>query len=141
MPEAGGPDGPLIWPVATSHRNRAWAAASVPWEEPADAEAVYRQALGLKPDFREAHNNLGLVLAAQGKRPAAAAAFQAAIRLKPDDPLAHNNLGNVLADDGKMAEALASFERAIRHKPDLREAHYNLGRILHRLKRPLPIRN
>jgi tetratricopeptide (TPR) repeat protein len=78
-------------------------------------EAVTRlkQAVALKPDFVEAHNNLGVALASEHDLDEAIAEFREALRLKPDYAEAHNNLGNVLHD-----------------KHDLDEAHYNLGVVL-----------
>ena len=53
-----------------------------------EAIAEFREAIRLKPDYAEAHNNLGIALKAQGKLDEAIAEYRAAIRLKPDDVLA-----------------------------------------------------
>ena len=45
---------------------------------------LYREAIRLKPDYAEAHNNLGIALMAQGKHDEAIVAYREAIRLKPD---------------------------------------------------------
>ena len=47
----------------------------------------------LKPDYAEAHNNLGTILQAQGQIAEALACYQRALQLKPDFAEAHNNLG------------------------------------------------
>ncbi|MFQ5545679.1 MAG: FkbM family methyltransferase, partial [Acidiferrobacterales bacterium] len=52
----------------------------------------YQQALTLKPDFAEAHNNLGNALKEQGKLTEAIAAYRQALALKPDFTDAHSNL-------------------------------------------------
>src|SRR5437762_10957469 len=50
-----------------------------------DAAIEYTsRALRLKPDYLEAHNNLGNAWAAQGNLEEAAACYQRALRLKPD---------------------------------------------------------
>ena len=49
-----------------------------------EAIAEYREAIRLKPDFAEAHNNLGNALQAKGKLDEAIAEYREAIRLKPD---------------------------------------------------------
>ncbi len=54
--------------------------------------------LTLKPDFAEAHSNLGIIRQAQGKLPEAVACYERALALKPDYADAHNNLGNALLD-------------------------------------------
>ena len=60
-----------------------------------ERSACYQRALQLKPDFAEAHNNLGNVFMDQGKPDEAAACYQRALQLKTDYVEAHNNLGNV----------------------------------------------
>ena len=92
--------------------------------------ARYEQALALKPDYPEAHNNLGNALQAQGKLDDAVAQYEQALALKPDYPEAHNNLGNALQAQGKLDDAVAQYERALALKPDYPEAHNNLGNAL-----------
>ncbi len=65
-----------------------------------EAAASYRQALRLKPDYAEAHNNLGVVLKELGQLDEAVASYQQALRLKPDYAQAHNNLGIALHGAG-----------------------------------------
>jgi len=52
-------------------------------EKPNEAVRLYKQVLAVKPDHAEAHNNLGCVLLAQGKRDAASACFERALVLVP----------------------------------------------------------
>src|SRR6516165_8214164 len=51
--------------------------------KPNEAVRLYKQVLVAKPDHAEAHNNLGCVLLAQGKRDAASACFERALVLVP----------------------------------------------------------
>ncbi len=51
--------------------------------KPNEAVRLYKQVLALKADHAEAHNNLGCVLLAQGKRDAASACFERALVLMP----------------------------------------------------------
>ena len=71
-----------------------------------EAEASYKQAIVLKPDFAEAHSNLGITLQALGRLDEAEASYKQAIVLKPDFAEAHSNLGNTLKDLGRMEEAV-----------------------------------
>src|SRR5262249_30741870 len=88
------------------------------------AVAAGRVAIRLRPDFAEAHTNLGNALYHQGKVPEAIAAHRAAIRLKPDLVWAHTNLGAILCDvKHDYTSAEAEFRAAIRLKPDFAEAH------------------
>ena len=66
-----------------------------------EAVACCRRALELKPDYAEAHNNLGNALKEQGKLDEAVACYRRALELKPDYAEAHNNLGNALQGPGK----------------------------------------
>ena len=52
--------------------------------------------LELKTDYPEAHNNLGVALAQQGKMDEAIVQFDQALRLKPDYAQARTNLGYAL---------------------------------------------
>jgi tetratricopeptide (TPR) repeat protein len=95
-----------------------------------EAVAAYRQAISIKPDFAEAHNNLGAMLTDQGKLDDAVAQYQKAVTVKPDFAEAHNNLGKVLRWQGKPDEAVAHYRQALAIRPDCAEAHNNLGNIL-----------
>jgi tetratricopeptide (TPR) repeat protein len=94
-----------------------------------EAIANFEQALWLKPDYPEGHNNLGSALRGLGRPQEAVIHLQEAIRLKPDYFEAHYNLGLALKDLGRP-EALKQFEEAVRLKPDFAEAHNTLGNAL-----------
>ena len=96
----------------------------------AEAIAEFRIAIGLKPDYTEAHANLGSALRAQGKLPEAVAEFRKAMRLKPDVAWTHVNLGSVLLVQGKQAEGIAEYRQALRLEPNDASAHYSLGNTL-----------
>ena len=50
----------------------------------------------LKPDYAEAHSNLGTTLKELGRLDEAVASYNQAIALKPDYAEAHSNLGATL---------------------------------------------
>ena len=56
------------------------------------AEAQITEALRLRPDYAEAHNTLGRVLAKKNRREEAEAHFTEALRIRPDFPDAVRNL-------------------------------------------------
>ena len=57
----------------------------------APAEAALREAVALRPSA-EAHNNLGIALASQGRLAEAVSAWEAALRINPSFPDARRNL-------------------------------------------------
>jgi predicted O-linked N-acetylglucosamine transferase (SPINDLY family) len=97
------------------------------WDQ---AAACYRRALALKPDYVEAHNNLGATLKDQGKLAEAMACYRAALRYRPDYAEAYSNLGGVFWELGDLDQALACFRHSLALKPDYADAHYNLGVLL-----------
>ena len=91
---------------------------------------LLRKALQLKPNYPEAHNNLGNALKQQGDLTAAINSYNSALQLKPNYPEAHNNLGNALQRQGDLDAAIGSYKSALQLKPDYPEAHYNMGNTL-----------
>jgi predicted O-linked N-acetylglucosamine transferase (SPINDLY family) len=79
----------------------------------------------LKPDYAEAHSNLGVTLQELGRLDEAEASYAQAIALKPDYAEAHSNLGFTLKELGRLDEAEASYTQAIALKPDCASAHSN----------------
>jgi len=87
----------------------------------------YRRAIGIRPDYVEAHNNLGIALKDRGDLDAAIESFRLACRIAPDFTEAFNNLGIALKDKGELSSAVGCFERALTIRPDYAEAFNNLG--------------
>ncbi len=95
-----------------------------------DAIAAYREAIRLKPDYSEAHNNLAVTLQALGRTDEAIAAYREAVRLQPDYATAWSNLGGALQQQGNLNGAIDAHREALRIKPDYAMAYYNLGNAL-----------
>ncbi|MBI4691105.1 MAG: tetratricopeptide repeat protein [Nitrospirae bacterium] len=87
----------------------------------------YQIALKIKPDYPEAHYNLGNVYRNKGWLDKAIEHYQIAIRLKPDYPETHNNLGIAYSQKNRTDKAIEHYQIAIRLRPDYPEAYYNLG--------------
>jgi predicted O-linked N-acetylglucosamine transferase (SPINDLY family) len=101
-----------------------------------DAEKCLRRALATKPDFVEAHNNLGNALSKLGRLTEAERSFRRALALNPDYVGAHVNLGVALKGLGKPGEAEQHLRTALALDPKLAEAQNNLGNLLKDLGRP-----
>jgi tetratricopeptide (TPR) repeat protein len=95
----------------------------------ADSEVVlaeFREAVRLRPDFAEAYNNIGLVLAQKDDDRPAIAAFREAIRLRPDYADAHSNLGAALTLTDSD-EAIRELNQAVTLAPNSVKARFNLA--------------
>jgi len=118
--------------VAAARRafDGAWGALSAA-ERPIEAIEQLKEALRLKPDFAEAHCNLGRVLNNAGKNLEALAHCEAALRLRPDFVEAHFTMGNVLVRiPGRADDAAAEYRETLRLQPDHLGAHFNLALVL-----------
>jgi len=70
--------------------------------------------VALKPDFAEAHNDRGVILAANGSFADATACFERAVGLNPGYIEARNNLGRGLRSLGRLDEARMQFEQVLK---------------------------
>lgn len=91
--------------------------------DPAKAEKLLREALGLDPCCGIAHNNLGSLLlkgAPSGTGPdlyAAAESFQTAAKLLPGRADPRVNLGIVMERAGRLDDALSAYASAVECDP------------------------
>jgi tetratricopeptide (TPR) repeat protein len=93
------------------------------------AIAAYRRALAGRPDFPDAHNNLGRNLHDQGDLAAAEGHYRLALCGDRSVALYWFNLGVVVEDQGRAAEAIALYEQALALDAGLADAHFNLARL------------
>jgi tetratricopeptide (TPR) repeat protein len=95
-----------------------------------DAEAFFRMAVGLAPDFAAAWSLLSLSLKEQSKFEEAIEALERALSLEPQNADWHSTLGNLLMTWGKEELALVSLDRAIAIRPNHASALLCKGHIL-----------
>jgi tetratricopeptide (TPR) repeat protein len=101
----------------------------------AEAAALVRRAVNLRPEDAALQLNLGNALKALGQIDDAIEQFRNALTLAPSFPMAHYNLGNAYASLGRHEDAADAFERSLRLQPDDASSHNNLGNALHALGR------
>jgi len=94
------------------------------------AAKMFGISISIRPNYAEAHFNLGVVLKDLGQIDAAIESYKKAITISPNYSDAHNNLGNIFLDLGLYKDAIESFEWAVAYQHDLAEAHNNLGNAL-----------
>jgi Flp pilus assembly protein TadD len=94
------------------------------------AIAHMQQAVQLRPDFAEGHNNLGHALRTVGRKEEALASIRTAIELRPDYAGAQANLGVSLEQQGKFQDAVNAYQEALRLNPNDHETCCNLGGAL-----------
>ena len=112
---------------ASVHSNLGVALARVGRVE--QAEAAFRRALQLNPDYAPAYNSLGPLLVRSQRTQQAVTLFQQAVKRIPNDPGLHNNLGACLELSGHLDQAAESYRRALRLAPRHPQATAGLRRI------------
>lgn len=104
--------------------------------EPIDkaaAEAAYRTAIELAPDYADALLNLGALLCETKRCKEAVDLYIGAIARNPDSALLHFNHAIALEDQDRLKDAVASYERCLSLDPDLADAHFNTARLYEEL--------
>lgn len=89
-----------------------------------------RKAVATKPDFAEAHADLGNAYRLCGESAAAEQAYRRACSIGGGTAEAHLNLGCLLADSGRVEAGLRSLHRSAELNPDNPQAYCELGRLL-----------
>ena len=97
------------------------------------AEAAYRNALALAPDYVDAYLNLGALLCDMNRCEEAVQLYRDAFSRCPASALLLFNHAIALEDQGRLHEAAASYERCLKIDPALVDAHFNLGRLREQL--------
>jgi tetratricopeptide (TPR) repeat protein len=91
-----------------------------------EAIRQYRIALGIKPLYFDALNNLGIALDMKGDIDGALQKYELALLLKPNSPELHNNVAIIYAKKGEMEKAVEGFKKALEIAPNYTKARKNL---------------
>jgi len=92
------------------------------------AEEMLSRAIQLDPANADAANQMGLLLAGEGRLNEALKSFQQAIAFQRNHTGAINNLGVIYMELQKPQEAIAAFRYGIEAAPDDETAYLNLAR-------------
>lgn len=96
-----------------------------------EADEKWREAIRLKPDYIEAHVNLGIASAGKGLLDEAIKEFQWVVDKQPNAPGAHYNLGLSFKYKRLYLKATEEFRKAINLNINYLEAYLELGETLH----------
>lgn len=99
------------------------------------AERVCRQIIAARPAQADAHNILGVTLAAMGRMEGAAESIGRAIKLNGSAASYYANLGEVLRQAGKRDDARDALTKAVEIEPANAQALNNLGIIHYDLRK------
>lgn len=97
-----------------------------------EAQGEFAKAIEIDPTYGEAHHNLGLAYAEQGRYEDAVTAYRKALSFPTysSREVAYHNMGNAYLGLTKFPEAEDSYRAALRLKSSQVETHYNLGALL-----------
>jgi len=96
----------------------------------------YRRTTEIKPNYAEAWNSLGLLLADRKDFAQAAPSFESAMRARPDVADYRYNLARALGLMGKADEAIAQYRQVLQQKPGMATAHYDVAVLLAKTGKP-----
>ncbi len=96
----------------------------------ADAASLLGRAVVLDPNLAEAHNDRGVIFAANGMVSDAVPCFERAVALNAGYAEARTNLARGLRSLGRLDDAVTQFELALKYAPESPVAHFNLASAL-----------
>ncbi len=103
------------------------AIAKIETNNPTEAIQLLSQALTLDPEHREAGNELGKLLAYEGKYDAAIQTFLRVLDHYPSDSVTLNNIGHAYLYAGMPQKSLTYFDEAIETAPDYVNSRFGRG--------------
>ncbi|MCX5809769.1 MAG: tetratricopeptide repeat protein [Proteobacteria bacterium] len=103
------------------------------YTDPKKAIEYLNQAIRLKPDYADAHNNRGIAYGKLDKNQQAIEDFSTAINLKQGFAEAYGNRGFIYYYLGQYQRAIEDYNQAIRLKPDYTEAYNSRGSVYAKL--------
>lgn len=107
-----------------------WFLRAIARENTEEEAECYAQALALRPDYAEAHNNLAILLKRSGQREAAVQHYQQAIAVSPHYAEAYYNYAILLEEANDYDAASAKYREALQRHPDYIDALNRYANLL-----------
>ena len=95
-----------------------------------DEEKLWRHAVAVDPQSRQARQKLADLLRAENKDDEAVQLYRQAARDNPDSALVHADLAELLVSRGKIDEARRLYQRAVGIDANLPRALFGMGNLL-----------
>lgn len=92
-----------------------------------DTITLFRHTVTVTENNYLIHDNLGKLLAGEGRLDEALEQYREAVRIRPAFTQGHYNAGVALSKAARYDEAVPYFDEAIRQQPDFVKAHFNLA--------------
>ena len=112
--------------LAEAHTSLAYVKALYEWDWSA-AEAEFKRAIELNPNYPTAHHWYGAFLATQGRLDEGLEEMEKAQTLDPLSPEITRAVGSAFRHLGQYDEAIEQLQRALELNPDLQAAHASLA--------------
>ena len=104
-------------------------------KEYVEAEKAYRKAIELKPDFAQAHNNLGAMYMNLGMSLMAAKSFDEAAAIDPGNAVYMDNLGRAYAGLLKYDDAVKFHLESLKRNPRRAATHLHISQTYLKMER------
>ena len=99
------------------------------WNAEEEAQC-YQEAIRLRSNYPEAHNNLAILLKRAGDKKSAAEHYQEALRLWPNYSEAHYNYAILLEEINDKRSAAEHYKQAIQSRPDYTDTRLRYAGLL-----------
>jgi len=95
----------------------------------AKADAQFRKAIEIYPDYHDAYAQLGLSFYRNKQPQKALEAYKKAISLKPNSSKVYSNMGIIYFEQGNLDKAQEVYEKSVQIDPRFPDALRNLGSV------------